>query len=51
MDIWGGMEEFEQVKPATSEEEVDEEAALLNGPALPDDDGRATQDMIDALFD
>ncbi|OQW51793.1 protein phosphatase CheZ [Candidatus Raskinella chloraquaticus] len=51
MDIWGGMEEFEQVKPAMREEELDEEAHLLNGPALPDDGGRASQDMIDALFD
>lgn len=51
MDIWGGMEEFQQVKPAFVDAEVDEEAHLLNGPALPDDDGRATQNMIDALFD
>lgn len=51
MDIWGGMDEFSNVKPAVAEAEVDEEAHLLNGPALPDDDGRATQDMIDALFD
>ena len=51
MTIWGGQESFEQVKPAVAEGEVDEEAHLLNGPALPDDDGRASQDMIDALFD
>lgn len=53
MEIWGGKEEFATIKPAASPVKAGtaEEKDLLNGPALPEDTGRATQDMIDALFD
>lgn len=50
MGIWGGLEAFNEIAPHIQEVE-DEQAALLNGPALPDDDSRVNQDDIDALFD
>jgi chemotaxis protein CheZ len=49
MDIWGGLESFADVQPSL-EIAREGDAALLNGPALPEDEDRATQDMIDALF-
>lgn len=49
MEIWGGLESFKDVKASASTEARGD--GLLNGPALPTDEGRATQDMIDALFD
>ncbi|MGD9866591.1 MAG: protein phosphatase CheZ [Hyphomicrobiales bacterium] len=50
MKIWGGIESFKDVEPAeTRHREGD--LALLNGPALQSDDGVASQDDIDALFD
>jgi Chemotaxis protein len=49
IEIWGGLEGFVGVDP--HELELREgDAALLNGPALHDDDGVASQDDIDALF-
>ncbi|MCB1477742.1 MAG: protein phosphatase CheZ [Tepidamorphaceae bacterium] len=50
MGIWGGLEAFNEIAPHVQEVE-DEQQALLNGPALPDDDTRVNQDDIDALFD
>jgi chemotaxis protein CheZ len=49
MTIWGGIEEFRGLAP--EDQKVDEDAALLNGPALPDDSSKVGQDDIDALFD
>lgn len=48
MDIWGGMESFEEVKTLDVGPKGD--AALLNGPAMDEDVNVASQDDIDALF-
>lgn len=50
MEIWGGLESFKDVDldPSCTR---DENAALLNGPALEEDEDVASQDDIDALFD
>ncbi|MFK7793140.1 MAG: protein phosphatase CheZ [Devosiaceae bacterium] len=48
MDIWGGMESFEDVQTLDVGPKGD--AALLNGPAMVDDANVASQDDIDALF-
>lgn len=48
MEIWGGMEAFASIEADESLRRVGD-AALLNGPALPEAD-QATQDDIDALF-
>lgn len=48
MDIWGGMESFEEVKTLDVGPKGD--AALLNGPAMAEDVNVASQDDIDALF-
>lgn len=50
MDIWGGLDSFKDVTPATIPK-PDGHRALLNGPALEDDEEVASQDDIDALFD
>ena len=50
MGIWGGLEAFNDVTP-DAQPVKDEHEALLNGPALPDDESRVSQDDIDALFD
>jgi chemotaxis protein CheZ len=48
MDIWGGVDEIKaHAPPIVDSREGD--AKLLNGPKL-DDDGHASQDDIDALF-
>jgi chemotaxis protein CheZ len=49
MEIWGGMESFEEV--ATLDVGPKGDAALLNGPAMEEDTNVASQDDIDALFD
>ncbi len=50
IEIWGGLACFQDV--GLAEDAVrDGEAALLNGPALADDEGLTTQNDIDALFD
>lgn len=49
MEIWGGMESFEDVKALDVGPKGD--LALLNGPASQDDQNVASQDDIDALFD
>jgi chemotaxis protein CheZ len=49
MEIWGGIESFQDVTPEViAEREGD--AKLLNGPKLDGEDGHASQDDIDALF-
>lgn len=49
MEIWGGLETFQTIEADESLRRVGD-AALLNGPALPEADGVASQDDIDALF-
>lgn len=49
MEIWGGMESFEEVETLDVGPKGD--AALLNGPAMAEDTNVASQDDIDALFD
>ncbi|WP_237154603.1 protein phosphatase CheZ [Oryzibacter oryziterrae] len=49
MEIWGGMEAFATIESDESLRRVGD-AALLNGPALPEANGTASQDDIDALF-
>ncbi|MGD1933256.1 MAG: protein phosphatase CheZ [Candidatus Phaeomarinobacter sp.] len=48
MDIWGGANDLAAFAPEPEEAEGDE--ALLNGPALEEHHGHASQDDIDALF-
>ncbi len=48
IDIWGGAEEIKQHAPIKAPIECD--SRLLNGPKLDDDEGHASQDDIDALF-
>ena len=50
MEIWGGVESFADVE-AFEREDREGDKALLNGPALDEDDNVASQDDIDALFD
>ena len=49
MEIWGGLETFASIEADDSVRRQGD-AALLNGPALPEADGVASQDDIDALF-
>ncbi len=49
MEIWGGMDAFNTIEADESLRRAGD-AALLNGPALPDADDIASQDDIDALF-
>jgi chemotaxis protein CheZ len=49
MEIWGGIESFQELTPeAIAEREGDQ--ALVNGPKLDGEVGHASQDDIDALF-
>ncbi len=48
MEIWGGANDLAAFAPEPEEPEGDE--ALLNGPALEEHHGHASQDDIDALF-
>ncbi len=50
MDIWGGIDHFQEIDVDNPMEKTGDEA-LLNGPALGDEEGVASQDDIDALFD
>lgn len=50
MGIWGGLDAFDDIAP-DAQPVKDEQASLLNGPALPEDATRVSQDDIDALFD
>ena len=49
MDIWGGIESFQDVD-VVEELHREGDEALLNGPALEGQEDVATQDDIDALF-
>jgi len=48
MEIWGGANDLAAFAPEAEEPEGEE--ALLNGPALEEHHGHASQDDIDALF-
>jgi chemotaxis protein CheZ len=50
MDIWGGVDAIKAHAPPAVDER-DGDAKLLNGPKLDGDDGHASQNDIDALFD
>jgi chemotaxis protein CheZ len=49
MEIWGGMEEFAEVKPAAEAERA-KRPALVNGPCLETDEDCVNQREIDAMF-
>ncbi len=49
IEIWGGIEQFKDIQPDRPPAPTGDKA-LLNGPALDTDIGRASQDDIDALF-
>ena len=49
MDIWGGVDAIKQHAPAIIDTRVGD-ARLLNGPKALDDEGHASQDDIDAMF-
>jgi chemotaxis protein CheZ len=49
MDIWGGVDEIKQHAPAVHHTRTADEK-LLNGPKAANDEGHASQDDIDALF-
>ncbi|MBY0380840.1 MAG: protein phosphatase CheZ [Xanthobacteraceae bacterium] len=49
MDIWGGVDAIKVHAPAIVDHR-DEDAKLLNGPKLADDEGHVSQNDIDALF-
>jgi chemotaxis protein CheZ len=50
MEIWGGVDAIKAHAPPIIDDRVGD-ARLLNGPRAPDEDGHASQDDIDALFD
>ncbi len=50
MEIWGGVDSFDGIETEDREDRQGDRA-LLNGPALNEDDNVASQDDIDALFD
>ena len=50
MEIWGGLESFQGLALEDTARR-DGHTALLNGPALEDDEDIASQDDIDSLFD
>ena len=50
MDIWGGVDAIKKHAPAIVDDRVGD-ARLLNGPKGLDDEGHASQNDIDALFD
>jgi len=49
MDIWGGVDAIKKHAPVAVDDRVGD-ARLLNGPKGPDDEGHASQNDIDALF-
>lgn len=49
MEIWGGVDSFDDIEPEELEHRKGD-GALLNGPALEEDEDIASQDDIDALF-
>ena len=50
MDIWGGVDAIKKHAPVVVDDRVGD-ARLLNGPKGPDEEGHASQNDIDALFD
>jgi len=50
MDIWGGVDAIKKHAPVIVDERIGD-ARLLNGPKGPDEEGHASQNDIDALFD
>ncbi len=50
VNIWGGLESLGAAMPE-EKPQLCEVKAMLNGPALATDEGRVSQDDIDALFD
>jgi chemotaxis protein CheZ len=50
MDIWGGVDAIKAHAPVIVDDR-EGDARLLNGPKLAGDDGHASQNDIDALFD
>jgi chemotaxis protein CheZ len=50
MDIWGGVDAIKAHTPAMVDDRVGDDR-LLNGPMLAGDEGHASQNDIDALFD
>jgi chemotaxis protein CheZ len=50
MDIWGGVDAIKKHAPAIADDRVGD-ARLLNGPKGIDDEGHASQNDIDAMFD
>jgi len=50
MDIWGGVDAIKAHAPAIIDDR-EGDARLLNGPKLDGDEGHASQNDIDALFD
>jgi chemotaxis protein CheZ len=49
MDIWGGVDAIKVHAPAVIDTRVGDDR-LLNGPKMDGDDGHASQNDIDALF-
>ncbi|AVT80035.1 protein phosphatase CheZ [Rhodopseudomonas palustris] len=49
MEIWGGVDEIKAHAPAVVDNR-DDDAKLLNGPRALGEDGHASQDDIDAMF-
>jgi chemotaxis protein CheZ len=49
MDIWGGVDAIKVHAPAIIDTRVGDDR-LLNGPKLDGDEGHASQNDIDALF-
>jgi chemotaxis protein CheZ len=50
MDIWGGVDAIKKHAPVLADERIGD-ARLLNGPRGPGEEGHASQNDIDALFD
>lgn len=50
IEIWGGIDTFQAIDVAAMPQ-AEGDAKLINGPKLATDEGHASQDDIDALFD
>jgi len=50
MDIWGGVDAIKKHAPAIVDDRIGD-ARLLNGPKGPNEQGHASQNDIDALFE
>jgi len=49
MEIWGGLDAFQEIEPEKMVK-PDGDTGLLNGPKIEGEAGHASQDDIDALF-